>query len=116
MAVTKKQDKNNNNKKDHGKKDAGTKDLALAKGKKEVVKKDTGKKELTVKKDKVNRVEVVKKFFRGVQNELKKVHWPTRREVIIYTAVVVAAVIIVGVMIWVFDFALSSILRPFLQR
>lgn len=125
MAVTKKQDNKNNNKKEQGKKDTitkdttketGKKDLVLSKGKKDLVKKDSGKKEPAVKKDKVNRLETAQKFFRGVLNELKKVHWPTRREVVIYTTVVFVAVVAVGAMIWVFDFALSSILRPILQR
>lgn len=118
MAVTKKED---NNKKEPGKKDAAgkiiaKKDTAIAKDKKDLAKKDTGKKELTVKKDRVNRVEQARKFFRGAYSELKKVHWPTRRETTIYTSVVLVAVVVVGVMIWVFDSALSAVLRLILQR
>jgi len=104
MAVTKKEE---NNKKDPGKK-------VIAK--KDTVKKDTGKKELAVKKDKVNRIEQVQKFFRGAYSELKKVHWPTRRETTIYTAVVLVAVVVVGAMIWAFDSALSAVLGLILQR
>lgn len=123
VVTTKKQDKNNN-KKEPGKKDtvntakkdtvakeAPKKDLVLSKNKKE-----PGKKELTIKKDRAQRAQQVKDYFRGVISELKKVHWPTRREVVIYTGVVVIAVIIVGILIWLFDAALSTVLGRFLQR
>jgi len=53
---------------------------------------------------------------RGAYNEMKKVHWPTRREVVIYTGVVLVAVSIVGIMIWIFDFGLSSIFGLILTR
>ncbi|GBF33376.1 preprotein translocase subunit SecE [Desulfocucumis palustris] len=77
--------------------------------KKILVKSD--KKPVPVKKEKVNRIEQTRKYFRGVLNELKKVHWPNRREIIIYTSVVVVAVFVVGVIIWVFDSLLSRILQ-----
>lgn len=120
MAVTKKQD--SSNKKDQGKKnlvrrdglagkDTFGKDITLNKDKKEIAKKESpAKKDLPVKKDQVNRVEQLRKFLRGTLNELKKVHWPNRREIIIYTSVVVVAVVAVGVLIWLFDSALSFIL------
>ncbi|RYD04169.1 hypothetical protein N752_15965 [Desulforamulus aquiferis] len=38
---------------------------------------------------------------------MKKVHWPTRKEVITYTAVVFAAVTAVAAVIWVLDSILS---------
>jgi preprotein translocase subunit SecE len=123
MAVTKKQD-NNNSKKDLGKKDPVKKDpgkkqlrkrgpdkeplkkeVALSKDKRDTTKKDPVKKDLPVKKEKVNRVEQAQKFLRGALNELKKVHWPTRREIIIYTVVVLVAVVVVGMLIWIFDSA-----------
>ncbi len=96
------------------------KDLALIKGKgkekKDIVKKDSERKEITVKKDKVNRIEGIKRFLRGAYNEMKKVHWPNRRETVTYTVVVLVAVVIVGVLIWLFDSALSSILYLIMPR
>ena len=77
--------------------------------KKIVVKPD--KKPVAVKKERASRLEQSKKYLRGVLNELKKVHWPNRREIIIYTSVVVVAVLIVGAVIWIFDLLLSSILQ-----
>ncbi|QGG49201.1 preprotein translocase subunit SecE [Heliorestis convoluta] len=50
-------------------------------------------------------------FARGVASELKKVHWPTRQEVITYSGVVVAAVAIVGFMIFLVDEAIGRVLR-----
>ncbi|MDD2422098.1 MAG: preprotein translocase subunit SecE [Heliobacteriaceae bacterium] len=52
-------------------------------------------------------IDGIKTYFRGVWSELKKVHWPTRKEVVTYTAVVVVAVIIVGFMIFIVDEALG---------
>jgi len=98
------------------KKEATKKDLALIKDRKDIVKKETAKKELPVKKVKVNYVEQVQKFLRGTLSELKKVHWPSRKEIIIYTSVVLVAVMFVGALIWVFDSALSLILRQIIQR
>lgn len=49
-------------------------------------------------------------FLQGVVQELKKVHWPGRREVSIYTAVVFVAVVLVGAILWIFDLVLGQIL------
>lgn len=98
------------------KKESAKKDLALIKDKKDIIKKDTAKKEPPAKKEKVNYVELVQKFVKGTLNELKKVHWPGRREIIIYTAVVLVAVVFVGALIWLFDSALSVILKQVIQR
>ncbi len=84
--------------------------------KKEVTKKEHGKRDLPAKKEKVNYLEEVRKFLRSSYNEMKKVHWPTRKETVIYTSVVLVAVAAVGVMIWLFDSALSVLLRLILQR
>ncbi|WP_227764088.1 preprotein translocase subunit SecE [Zhaonella formicivorans] len=50
------------------------------------------------------------KFFRGVVSELKKVHWPNRKELITYTSVVLASVFIVSLLIWIVDSIFSAIL------
>ncbi|MFZ5634542.1 MAG: preprotein translocase subunit SecE [Bacillota bacterium] len=73
------------------------------------------KKPVAVKKSAVSRFEQAKKYFRGVYGELKKVHWPTRREVLTYTLVVLVAVIIVGILIWVFDSLMSRVLQLFIR-
>lgn len=50
------------------------------------------------------------KFLRGVWSELKKVHWPNRRELTTYTTVVLVSVAIVTVLIWVMDSVFSFLL------
>ena len=49
----------------------------------------------------------VKKYFRELRSELKKVVWPTPKQVLKNALVVLACVIVVGVFIWVFDFVAS---------
>jgi preprotein translocase subunit SecE len=83
---------------------------------KEVSKKETAKRDLLAKKERVNYVEEVRKFLRSSYNEMKKVHWPTRKETVVYTSVVLVAVAAVGVLIWLFDSALSALLRLILVK
>ncbi|AFM39542.1 preprotein translocase, SecE subunit [Desulfosporosinus acidiphilus SJ4] len=48
-----------------------------------------------------------KEYFRGVLSELKKVHWPSRKQLLAYTGVVFVAVGIVSILMWVVDGGLS---------
>jgi len=50
-------------------------------------------------------------YFRSVYSELKKVHWPSRTQLVGYTAVVLIAVAVVGVIIWLFDWGLSYLMQ-----
>ena len=59
---------------------------------------------------KVKFTEKASRFFKGVWSELKKVHWPTKKEVVTYTGVVLTAVAIVAVMIWIVDSIFSFLL------
>ncbi|MDN5348201.1 MAG: preprotein translocase subunit SecE [Clostridia bacterium] len=43
------------------------------------------------------------KFIRSSWLELKKVHWPTRKELFTYTAVVLVSVFLVAILLWVVD-------------
>lgn len=81
------------------KKDAVPKDAA-----KSVTKKEPAKAQ---KRSVSDRAGSTSKYLRGVQNELKKVHWPTRKEAITYTGVVLASVAVVAAVIWVLDSLLS---------
>ena len=45
-----------------------------------------------------------KKFFREMRSELKKVVWPTPKQVLKNAVIVLACVVVVGVFIWLFDF------------
>ena len=45
------------------------------------------------------------KFFRELKSELKKVSWPTAKQVGKNTLIVVVCVLVLGVVVWLFDFA-----------
>lgn len=63
------------------------------------------------KKDKVtlkDRWLWLKEYVSNTYNELKKVHWPTRNQIIGYTAVVLFTVLLVSMIIWVFDSVLGK--------
>jgi preprotein translocase subunit SecE len=49
-------------------------------------------------------------FFREVRDELKKVVWPTRQEVIRLTFVVIAASLIVGLFLGGLDFVFVKLI------
>ncbi len=51
------------------------------------------------------------KFFKEVRMELKRVVWPNRRQTMVYTAVVLAAVAFVTVVLYVVDTSVSYIFR-----
>ena len=50
----------------------------------------------------------ISKWFREMKSELKKVQWPTRKQTINNTLIVIACVIVVGVFIWIFDYIAGS--------
>ncbi len=54
------------------------------------------------------------KFFQGAWAELKKVHWPTRAELVVYTTVVIGSVAVVALLIWIVDSILSLLLSHIL--
>lgn len=43
------------------------------------------------------------KFFKEVKSEIKKIVWPAKQQVIRNTIIVLAAVVVIGVVIWVLD-------------
>ena len=48
------------------------------------------------------------KWFRDMKSELKKVQWPTRKQTINNTLIVIACVIVVGIFIALFDFVANE--------
>ena len=44
------------------------------------------------------------KYFRELFSDLKKVTWPTAKQLVKNTITVVVCVLVVGVFIWLFDF------------
>jgi preprotein translocase subunit SecE len=66
------------------------------------------------KKDKVSFAARGARWSREMKSEFKKVLWPTRKQTINNTLVVIACVIIVGIFIWVFDFLADQIVSALL--
>ena len=53
----------------------------------------------------------VSRWFREMKSELKKVVWPSKNQMVNNTLVVIACVIVVGIFIWVFDFAALQVVQ-----
>ena len=58
-----------------------------------------------------NSVKRLKRFFHDIKIELKKVNWPNRRELVTFTGIVLAVILVVGAFFWVLDTALTGVLR-----
>ncbi len=56
------------------------------------------------------------KYLREVRLELKKVQWPSRREFVVYTGVVVFAVLLFGVIFWGLDTIFLAVLKLLIER
>jgi preprotein translocase subunit SecE len=57
----------------------------------------------------------VKQFLKEVKTELKKVVWPTRKDTIASTSVVLILVIIIALFLGLVDLGLSRIIRLILD-
>ena len=66
-------------------------------------------------KQKKSIVDKSMQFLREVKIELKKVTWPSRKQTIGSTAVVIILVIIISLFLGMVDFGLSSLIRVILQ-
>ncbi len=49
-------------------------------------------------------------FFKGIVLEIKKVTWPTKKQVLSNTLSVLAFCLVVGIIIWLADFGLKSLM------
>ena len=54
-------------------------------------------------------------WFRGLKSELKKVTWPTRRQVINNTWVVLVVTCVCAIAIWGFDYVAQLIVRTLID-
>ena len=59
--------------------------------------------------------EVSIQFLREVKTELKKVTWPSRKDTLSGTLVVLVAVIIIAVFLGIVDFGLSGLVKQLLR-
>lgn len=56
------------------------------------------------------------RFLREVRDELAKVVWPSRREVVIYTMVVILTVLVVGLFVFGLDVLFSRVVLEMLDE
>ena len=68
-----------------------------------------------VKRQSKNYLGQALQFLREVKVELKKVTWPTRKQTIGSTAVVIVLVMIISLFLGLVDIGLSSLIRVILQ-
>ena len=47
------------------------------------------------------------KFFKDLKAEIKKVIWPTKKQLINNTGIVIIAILIIGAGIWILDYLFS---------
>lgn len=52
----------------------------------------------------------VKNFLKSVWAELKKVHWPTRKQIIQYTGIVLATIAVLGLAVWIADTIFAALM------
>jgi preprotein translocase subunit SecE len=57
----------------------------------------------------------ITKYVKEVRAELKKVVWPTWKQVRNNTAVVIAAIVVVGLIIWAVDVLFGGVIMNFLM-
>ena len=62
------------------------------------------------------RFEVVKQFLREVKTELKKVTWPSRKDTLSGTIVVLVTVFIMAIFLGLVDTGLSNLIKVLLKR
>ncbi len=89
----------------------------MADEKKTVKKEDTSKAEKKTNPAKkvgnffVKIGKAIAKFFKDLRGETKKIVWPGRHMVIKSTGIVLAAILVIGAVIWLLDFAVSGAVK-----
>lgn len=58
----------------------------------------------------------ISKYLHDVRLELKKVNWPTRREFVVFTGIVLGSVMVIGVFFWGLDNVFLALLQLVIRR
>ncbi len=67
------------------------------------------------KKDKPGLMARLKRWFREMRSELKKVVWPTRKQLINNVIVAVVVIVCSGILIWAFDQVASLAVKALIR-
>lgn len=62
------------------------------------------------------KISIAKQFLREVKTELKKVTWPSRKDTLSGTVVVLIAVFIIAIFLGIVDSGLSALVKELLRR
>ena len=57
----------------------------------------------------------IRRYFRELRSELKKVVWPTPKQVLKNTLIVVACVLVVGAFVWLFDLVAQTLITALIS-
>ena len=57
----------------------------------------------------------IAKYFKGVKSDFKKVTWPSFKQIVNNTGTVIASVIVIGLFIFVLDYAFSNVLKAIIK-
>ncbi len=55
------------------------------------------------------------RFLRSTKSELKKVHWPNKKELTKYTGVVLTTCLLMTILVWAFDSGIGFLLKLILK-
>ncbi len=55
-------------------------------------------------------------YFRDLRSEFKKVTWPTKKQIVNNTIVVLVTIIVAGVVVWGLDSILTVLVKLMLQQ
>ena len=94
---------------------ATDKSQAVAVAERKVPKKRKAVAKPTVKERTSGTIETIRQFLREVRIELSKVTWPTRKDTIASTSVVLVIVFLIGAFLGIVDLGLSRIMRILLS-
>lgn len=67
------------------------------------------------KKDKVKFTSRIRKYGREFKAEFKKIVWPSKKTIVRNTVVVLAAIAIMGAIVFLFDLGLTRLLHLFIR-
>ncbi len=62
-------------------------------------------------KSNVKGVKKINKHLKDVKVEMKKVHWPNRKEMSVFTGIVLVSIFSVGIFFWFLDTGFGMLLR-----
>ena len=67
------------------------------------------------KKSKPSTFDRIGRWLRELKSELKKVQWPSKKQTVNNTVIVIACVLVVGVFIWLFDFVAGGLINALIN-